>query len=127
MRVTGVGLSAQKYLHQFVKIPSILISSIKTYFFFFNLYIHFSKRLNIKLSILHYIILKYQIFICFNCLFFFTHNNHHSLSSFSLGICKERIKNYIQVNSVNINLQNLFSNFANLHNFSMTDMSDFGI
>ena len=31
------------------------------------------------------------------------------------------------MNSVNVNLQNLFSNFANLHNFSMTDVSDFGI
>ena len=57
---------------------------------------------------------------------FFPHNNHHSLSFFSFRILKKKKKKTIcKVNSVNINLYRYCNNFANLHIFNLTDVSDF--
>ena len=86
--------------------------SIKTYFFYFTYSLF--KTLHIRLSILHYITLKYLFFLNFLIVSLSSHiiTTIHSLHlDFSLGIHKEVIKIYIcKVNNVNINLQ--CSNFA---------------
>ena len=81
--------------------------SVRTYFFYFT-YLLF-KIPQIRLSILYYISLKYQIFLIFLIVYLFSHTTiiiyFFFLSFFILGIRKERIKNQMQkINNVDINL-----------------------
>ena len=110
-------------MHHFVQ--KFRSSRTKTYFYF--IYLLF-KTPHIRLSILHYISLKYHFFL--NCLSFFTYNNYHSLSSFILEIRKEITNNKMQnakcnINSVSINLYGYCSKLVNLHNYMQTNMGHF--
>jgi len=78
---------------------SIRISSYKIYvycgiqiYFFYFIYLFFRIPYTI-FYILHYISLKYKIFLIFVIVsLFFTQNNHHPFSFFIIKICKKRIK-----------------------------------
>ena len=68
-------------------------SDIAKIFVYFNIFTYsLFKTPHIKLSILHYILLKYQFFLLFFKFIFFTHNNYYPLYSFIIGICEEKNK-----------------------------------
>ena len=82
--------------------------NIKTFFFFF--YMLFQMP-HIRLSILHYISLKYQIFLIFLIV---------SLSSHT----KKKKKKY-KMNNVSVNLYNYYCKHIFLHNFTWLDVDEF--
>ena len=86
--------------------------NIRTYFFYF-IYSLF-KTSYIRLSILHYIFLKYHFSLFLKLFLFLTHNNNHSLSFYVFKIQKEKKKKTkYKINSINVNL----------HNYALTTMS----
>ena len=89
----------------------------KTYFFYFTNSL-FENTLHqiIYFTLYFFKILIFHGFCC--CFSFFTNNNHHPLSSFILGIRKERIKMKYNMNNASVNLHRYCSNDIFLHNFA---------
>ena len=95
----------------------LCILTKKTYFFYFT----YSFFENTSHQIIYFTLyfFKILIFLDFFCCFsFFTNNNHHPLSSFILGIRKERIKMKYNMNNASVNLHRYCSNDIFLHNFA---------
>ena len=95
-----------------------ICKSIRSPFFLFSFFFSFFSALHITLFILHYILLKYQIFlIFFICLSFFTHNNHHLFSSSSLRYIKKA-----QITKCKMSIVNVY-----LHNYTWINVSYFKV
>ena len=94
-----------------IPIKNHVYFNIRIYFFYF-IY-SFFKIPHIRVSILHYILLKYYFSLFLKLLLFLTHNNHHSLSFYVFKLRKERIKTKYKMNSINVNL----------HNYTLTSTS----
>ena len=96
--------------------------SIKTYFFYFIQL--FFKDTNVKLSILHYILLKYYFFYQF----FITLWNPLSLS-LSLYIYiymkNKKLKIDLHVNGNSVKIHGYCSNNVNIHVYKLIDVNSF--
>ena len=86
-------------------VKNFVYFTIKIYFFYF-IYLLF-KTPHIRLFILHYISLKYQIFLIFLIVFLFS----------------QKIK--FKINSVNVNLYCYCRNHVYLYNFILSEVSEF--
>ena len=94
-----------------IPIKNHVYFNIRIYFFYF-IY-SFFKIPHIRVSILHYILLKYYFSLFLKLLLFLTHNNHYSLSFYVFKLRKEIIKTKYKINSINVNL----------HNYTLTSTS----